>query len=662
MTTLPTYCQQDGDFARYERPAAWTCGRACEGRRCSRGPSPQGRCQELDEPCVPQRSLRSRRRIFVLTCVMLTIAALSVMLSKACWTEAFAPGPLTLKHAQILNKNSASNRCAACHEAGDKSVGEWALSLVSSRPLQTPQSALCLKCHAASGERQLPDTYLLPHGISPEKLAKHSSGHHQIACAACHREHHGKDHDLAAMSNQQCQTCHAKSFHSLANGHPEFTKWPFEQPSSIKFDHAGHKAKHFPAGKQEFRCQTCHVDDSRQDAKLLAGYEAACASCHESKIKQSGEQGFAIFKLPGLNVAAIEDAGLSIGEWPAGISNDFDGVIPPAMALLLSADVKTAKALAKIPGGDVSSVDTTNKEQLAAAAEVALATKKLLHELATEGEAAFSRRLSHRDSSPLWGQLPTDVLRAAQAAWLPKLNDEMALLREGKPLATSTPETTKPSAVIKEPDASQKKPTESENLLVPETSKSAGDEDLLGGSPPALKVPEAEAEAKPAEVAADTDSNLSTGWQRSNASYSIAWRPTGHGDRLLKAWIELAKRTTPKEAPDQAALRAHLTKANSIGSCAQCHRLERSGKSATQPISPNVWNSNNTTSPKKPFTKFSHRPHLIQPQLADCSHCHEMSTTAGGFAPLAKSACISCHTPAAAGDQCLNCHNYHVSP
>jgi hypothetical protein len=235
---------------------------------------------------------------------------------------------------------------------------------------------------------------LRPHGVSPGLLTPHpKNANREIACSACHREHHGQDHNLAAMSNQQCQTCHAKSFHSLASGHPAFTNWPFEQPSPIKFDHAGHKAKHFPAGKQEFRCQTCHVDDARRDVKLLASYQAACASCHEPKIKQSGEEGFKIFALPGMNVAALQDAGLGIGEWPEGISNDFDGIIPPAMALLLSADETAAKALATIPGGDLSAVDAADKEQLAAAAEVALASKKLMHELATEGEAALARRL-----------------------------------------------------------------------------------------------------------------------------------------------------------------------------------------------------------------------------------------------------------------------------
>ncbi len=668
MTTLPSFRPPQDDFNRYERPGAWTCGRACEGRRCVNGPSPSGSCQEANEPCVPQRSLRSQRRIFVAACTLLSLAALLVMLSKAWWTEAFAPGPLTLKHAQILNKNSISNRCAACHEAGGKTVGDWATSLVSSTALQTPQSTLCLKCH----EKGLDAAHaLLPHGVSPERLAKHAADVNgqswtsgisipknergQIGCAACHREHHGKDHDLAAMSNQQCQTCHAKSFHSFASGHPEFTSWPFEKQSPIAFDHAVHKGKHFPAGKQEFRCQSCHVDDSRRDNKLLASFQTACASCHEPKIKQSGEEGFKLFALPGLNVAALQEAGLNIGEWPEGISSDFDGIIPPAMAVLLSIDEQVAKALAKIPGSDLAAVDSANKEQLAAAAEVAIASKKLLHELMVEGEAALTKRLSISESSQLWAHLPPDVLRAAQAAWLPKLEEELTLLREGKPLPLRVPEASSSPNVIKEPQNPAKPPAEGDDLLIPETPKAGGDEDLLGGSSDP-KPPEPEATASPPVPTKPT-----TGWQRSDASYSIAWRPTGHGDLLLKAWIELSLKNTPKVSSANAALRASLTKPTSMGYCAQCHRLDGNDKSASFTIR---WQSFSHEPAAKSFTKFSHRPHLIQPQLADCTHCHEMSSSSAisNFAPLSKSACTSCHTPKAAGDQCLKCHNYHVSP
>lgn len=661
MTTLPSFRPPSDDFARYERPAAWVCGRACEGRRCVNGPSPSGLCQDPAEPCVPQRSLRSRRRIFVVACTILSLAALLVMLSKACWTEAFAPGPLTLSHAQILNRNSTSNRCAACHEAGDKSVGEWALSLVSSSSLQTPQSMLCLKCHdklTASGGRKPPDTSLLPHGVSPDRLARLSPEkvHGEIACSACHREHHGKDFDLTAMTNQQCQTCHAKTFHSFASGHPEFTSWPFEQSSPVAFNHTVHQGKHFPAGKQEFRCQTCHVDDSRRDVKLLAGFQSACASCHEPKIKQSGEQGFKLFALPGVNVAALAEAGLAIGEWPEGISGDFDGAIPPTMALLLSADEKSRKSLAKIPGGDFAAMDPGNKEQVAAAAEIAIACKRLLHELAGEGEAGLARRLKLKpaEARRLWASLPPDVLRAAQAAWLPKLDEEIALLRAGKPLSSPKTTVVETPAVIKEPSAAPSKPADDDNLLLPETPKPDGDEDLLGG------VPEPAPHDTSPDVPAQTIPTVkSTGWQRSDANYSIGWRPAGHGDLLLKAWIDFALQADAKNSPAAATLRESLTKPTSIGYCVQCHTIDHDPGSEHSSIH---WQPAHRDPAQKTFTKFSHRPHLIQPQLADCTHCHEMSQSTAGFAPLTRSACTSCHSPTAAGDQCLKCHNYHISP
>ena len=664
------------DFTRYERPANWVCGRACEGCGCTSGPTPWGKCQE-EEPCVPQRSLRSLRRLFVFGCTALGVAMLLVMLSKTWWTEALAPGPLTLKHAQILKGNGSSNRCAACHEAGDKKITDWAMHLVGTSSLQTPQSTLCLKCH----EKGLDAAHaLLPHGVDPERLVRHTvetamgrkpgrqglvsiprNEHREIGCSACHREHHGKDFDLTAMSNQQCQTCHAKSFHSFASGHPEFTSWPFEQRRPIAFDHTSHKEKHFPTGKQSFRCETCHVDDSRQDVKLLTGYEAACTSCHEPRIRQSGEDGWRLFTLPGMNVAALGEAGISIGEWPEGISQDFDGAIPPPMALLLSADKKGAAALAKIPGGDLSAVDPANNEQLVAAADVALASKQLLHELVNEGEVALARRLSYgtgEKTARLWAQLPKDLLASSQAAWLPQLEEEMALLRAGQPLPPSKSQEPEASPqTIKEPAPPTKKVDEGNDLLITPADEK-----------PKPETPSAEV----AQLARSPVQTASAGWLRNDASYSIAYRPAGHADPLLKAWIELSLRASTNGSPATDALRVSLTKTTSIGYCAQCHSIDRdsSGNLAIH------WNASRRDLAARPFTKFSHRPHLIQPELQGCTHCHAPATDAqvmasyaqdnpheftAGFAPLQKSACTSCHTPTAAGDGCLKCHNYHVS-
>jgi hypothetical protein len=114
-----------------------------------------------------------------------------------------------------------------------------------------------------------------------------------------------------------------------------------------------------------------------------------------------------------------------------------------------------------------------------------------------------------------------------------------------------------------------------------------------------------------------------------------------------------------------------LSKANSPGLCASCHSVERN----TQNRLTINWRAYDRTAELRGFTKFSHGPHLLLPQLADCTHCHAIdgkasSTTAyadldperfvGDFAPISKRQCAECHTAKAAGNACQQCHNYHV--
>ncbi|HVT28995.1 MAG TPA: hypothetical protein VHE81_13350, partial [Lacipirellulaceae bacterium] len=68
-------------------------------------------------------------------------------------------------------------------------------------------------------------------------------------------------------------------------------------------------------------------------------------------------------------------------------------------------------------------------------------------------------------------------------------------------------------------------------------------------------------------------------------------------------------------------------------------------------------------------------PHLLLPQLSDCTHCHVTDSSADSttsyndfnptrfvsdFAPISKRQCVGCHTSRAAGDACQQCHYYHV--
>jgi len=94
------------------------------------------------------------------------------------------------------------------------------------------------------------------------------------------------------------------------------------------------------------------------------------------------------------------------------------------------------------------------------------------------------------------------------------------------------------------------------------------------------------------------------------------------------------------------------------------------------------------------FSKFVHRPHLtlMQDQTAlseaaqedVCLKCHQPETpkpffnrdaflltdgmpraefrhsSSTGYLPIQKKDCVQCHQPKMAGDNCLQCHDYHV--
>ena len=404
------------------------------------------------------RSLRSRRTIFTLAVTAFTIGALLIIGTSPYKNDFLAPGPLCSSHAQILAGQGA-DRCAACHGASDKTVASWLTdTLTGGRTIPVSQSELCMKCHENSIS---PDFALNPHSVASSDLEDRTTkfkqassvssqpilqsltsaitgSHCEIACSACHREHHGSA-SLTAVTDQQCQSCHAQSFDSFEGGHPKFTNWPQQRRSRIAFDHSTHAMKHFPGKSTEFNCKQCHVDGPYGNVKLLASFEQSCAACHDRQIHQSGENGFAIFSLPSIDPEAIEGQNLKFGNWPQAATGDFDGRVPPAMRLLLQADPVARKVLEQWndkfgPTVDFADVDPEIGSDVAQATELVWAIKRLLHELATDGQESLRTRLSHVLGSDvsldqvtlLADQLDTGVFRNTVRRWLPDLQNEIA--------------------------------------------------------------------------------------------------------------------------------------------------------------------------------------------------------------------------------------------
>jgi cytochrome c1 len=669
---------ENGAPRHYERPnQTWTCGLASEGQACPAGPTAGGKCPALavcspvrdgdrwrcnrsplrggpcDEGpapdgecchvyrCEPVRSLRAKRGRFLAACALATAGLLLICIYTQFRNAFISPGPLSRQHAQLTDSASANGQCSACHAAANDGPTGWMASLVVSHGAAPSQSQLCMECHVKDFSK---DFARSPHNLPPEALAQitatrggnegasllsrvanatfrlHPS---EPACAACHHEHHGADHDLTAIDNASCQACHRERYQSFAVNHPDFGGWPYQRRTRIAFDHVAHEAKRFPDKKQPFDCKSCHVDDATHSVELLANYDHACAACHDEKLQTSMGKGVAMISLPILDVAAFRKAGVDVGAWPAAATGDFDGRMPPQMKLLLAGDLAAAEAMKKLgPNFEFSDLEADNADQLRIAAAVVEGVKKLLVDLSQNGarsvrarlQTALGRDISDAEVQSLLAGLSADTVSGAIKSWLPNAN------------VTPSDWTSKDAA-----------PTPQPRTQNPELSFA-----------------------------------LPGDWSRDDATFTIRYRLTSHADPVLTSWLNLIV-ATPKldERPLLAAVAKEFTKTTARGQCVSCHSVEQSAADA---LTIN-WRPYDRTSAGRTFNKFDHGPHLRLPQLADCTACHALdpqaNTTASyadqdphhfvsEFQPISKQTCAACHTKTAAGDSCQSCHRYHI--
>jgi hypothetical protein len=567
-----------------------------------------------------------------------------ILLSADWRDQAISPGPLAQHHAQLLESESSpdyslqrTGYCAACHAAAERSASSWTVSLAGFHGGGPDQSQRCMECHHKTIAA---DFALAAHNVPAGTLSNlTTSGKNAsavgVACAACHREHQGAKFDLTAMSDAACQSCHQQRYKSFSSDHPDFGQWPYVRRTRIVFNHASHHAKHFAEKKRSFDCRTCHLDDSAGAVQLLANYETACASCHDEKIATSVAKGVPYIVLPTLDVDALKDAGHDIGSWPNEVSGDFDGGLPPAMKLLLAADPNAAQAIGVLGADfDFFDVDPDDPKHLQATATIAEATKKLLADLGGSGPAAMRERLQlvlGRDipnsQFNMLAGLPTETVGSAAKSWLPDTAAVGMLSTHG---GVSTLENA----------SNMPKPPGGEGMA-------------------------------PIRATAIRFDQVGT-WTRDDNAFSIRYRPAAHADPVLAGWLELLAATPDLDKrPLARAMFKELSNPAAAGLCASCHSVERTSGGQ---LSIN-WRTHDRTTAARSLTKFSHGPHLLLPQLADCTSCHEIDDSAdtttsyasddphafvSEFVPISKQHCVRCHTATAAGDSCQKCHNYHL--
>jgi hypothetical protein len=205
---------------------------------------------------------------------------------------AYSRGPVASVHA------TWETNCDVCHQPfvpiGDAS---WATPVVG-RAWSSADK--CEKCHAG------PEHHM------------NQVGEHTPSCAACHREHRGRDASMVQVADAQCVRCHAdlaghtagdtsrnfEDVRSFEHDHPEFRVLrgsPPRDPGKLKFNHALHMSRGMTldgADHPRSNFTLAHIADpdareryrrpGQKDAEMV---QLECASCHRLEAADFGLDG-----------------------------------------------------------------------------------------------------------------------------------------------------------------------------------------------------------------------------------------------------------------------------------------------------------------------------------------------------------------------------------
>jgi hypothetical protein len=742
--------------------AKWVCGYERVGLACSQGPDERGACcqvrqsqpvQRVDQqtchencsctqhcelaqlrrvpelpshadlgPCIPRRAGWYWRQTLMLNMAILVAGGLLLCMTLPQREAFFAPGGLSQKHAQLLDNHLVSDRCSLCHPNSHATAGSAQV-----------QDELCLRCHV----QHLPNASLRsPHDLSAAQLVKLTSKWHkpdskptvgaipQTSCAICHIEHHGSGFDLTHMSDASCQACHQRQFESLAAGHPQFESYPYRSTRQVAFDHHAHQTKHFGTKNEPFDCARCHVDQQQTGGLgsvfRSVGFEQACASCHREAIRSATISGWALLQLPSIEAAAASDPSLGLQDWPTAAQFGYEGEISIAVRLLLAADPELQPWLMQLPAnGQLQGTSHDPQVRAAVAQNIARGLRRLIADIANQGQAAWQRRLIAAAEDLLARKLtahelkltlemsqglPPDLFRQMELRWFNSSNGLVSKpslpaqsvsfgqdLLDDSALSTDSGDT----LLLDGDGLLENQAGSSEELLAPRASPASNGQPDANTAPRFTKLRGAD------HVAAG-------GWYLDQELLALSYMPRGHADPTLAAWSEFVAILDwhLNTANDEANLsEPHATAADSPqvltpgkitqgvvvpGNCTECHLLS----APIDGLSPTSrWTSAVRSTSIRPFTKFDHGPHLALPALQDCNYCHQVQAArphslqqlyqiiandpsfnstsssltsticeylANEFIDMRVDQCAACHHAGGANAACTQCHNYHV--
>ena len=673
--------------SQYNRPnQKWICGLLDTGECCELGPSSNGKCRNLIKnpdnnqayfACTPVRTIRNKRlHITRLTSFFIVLAiALFYLNDKQGMLD---PGALSAQH-------QGSSQCIDCHTNFDDDISQWIHQLLSFEI--TPQN--CTTCH-----KVLEKNANLPHSLKSEVLQEITqSKAHSIKsnslfrasiwenkeprCAVCHSEHKGLDNRLISISDQQCHNCHKQQFDTFDTNHPEFNRYPYLKRTNIQFNHNSHFTKHFKEDsiKQNsiLSCVDCHGIDDKGDQMLVRGYEITCGACHENQIRGTDRvtKGIEVLALPQIDTAELLAQGYNVGEW----SNTGSEAIPNYMKLLLSSNDSFADALAKVNNLTLYDLSGASSKQLEAVSILAWEVKLFFYKLSSRGpdfiqiDIKPSSDLTGANIAELLELLPRSSLMEMVKVNFPNLDQEIQQYIENPSKTIANVNYSNNTAKVESQSISTNKSNKDISITDDELNFSFDDDDWLSSDDDFSDDDtfddsiEDESINKSYNIATSNEEWANNGgWYLENSA--LYYRTTGHADSMLKNWLET---TSLGESTYSKAIFNSLKSKNSIGNCTKCHSV------TNETIN---WMQSRETN-EATFTHFKHSVHInsSRKKINSCKGCHKFNMEAkyneafesdsshdfeSNFMPMTIEQCSKCHLQEKAGNNCIQCHNYHI--
>lgn len=169
------------------------------------------------------------------------------------------------------------------------------------------------------------------------------------------------------------------------------------------------------------------------------------------------------------------------------------------------------------------------------------------------------------------------------------------------------------------------------------------------------------------------------GWYR--GEFALRYRPTGHADPFMRAWIDIAAAKPQTEGGSR--LLSVFSGAQAPGTCLRCHSVDRVRDGAATAAGTVNWSPMDYDPDLRKFVRFAHAPHFsLIAESGGCQTCHAVIRPGGsggatafqeqyllddpktgviaGFSQPTVATCSACHAPGQAGDSCIQCHAYHV--